>query len=89
MLGGDWEGYRFELERLVDAGDSIVGIGTYRGTYRATGTPMQARVAHVWQLQGGQVVAFEQFTARCWCTGPWRRREPRRRAAYGGKIQWM
>jgi len=62
VLGRDWEGYRFELERLVDAGDSIVGIGTYHGTFRATGKPMQARVAHVWQLQGGKVLAFEQFT---------------------------
>jgi uncharacterized protein len=62
VLGSTWEGYRFELERLVDAGDNIVGIGDYQGTYRATGKPMQARVAHVWQLQGGQIVAFEQFT---------------------------
>ena len=62
VLGRDWDGYRFELERLVDAGDSIVGIGTYHGTFRATGKPMQARVAHVWQLQGGKVIAFEQFT---------------------------
>lgn len=62
VLGRDWDGYRFELEKLVDAGDSIVGIGTYRGTFRATGQPMQARVAHLWQLQGGLVAAFEQFT---------------------------
>src|SRR5688572_14865270 len=62
VLGRDWDGYRFELERLMDAGDSIVGVGTYHGTFRATGTPMQARVAHVWQLQGGKVIAFEQFT---------------------------
>jgi len=27
-------------------GDQIVGVGTYRGTYSATGTDMQARVAH-------------------------------------------
>jgi uncharacterized protein len=62
VLGAQWDGYRFELERLIDAGDNIVGIGTYHGTFRATGKPMQARVAHVWQLQGGSVVAFEQFT---------------------------
>jgi uncharacterized protein len=62
VLGQEWDGYRFELERLLDAGDNIVGIGTYHGTFRATGKPMQARVAHVWQLQGGSVVAFEQFT---------------------------
>jgi uncharacterized protein len=62
VLGAQWDGYRFELERLVDAGESIVGIGGYRGTFRATGKPMQARVAHVWQLQEGRIVAFEQFT---------------------------
>jgi uncharacterized protein len=62
VLGQEWDGYRFELERLLDAGDNIVGIGTYHGTFRATGKPMQARVAHVWRLQGGSVVAFEQFT---------------------------
>ena len=62
VLGAQWDGYRFELESLVDGGESIVGIGCYRGTFRATGKFMQARVAHVWQLQGGQIVAFEQFT---------------------------
>jgi uncharacterized protein len=62
VLGQEWDGYRFELERLLDAGDNIVGIGTYHGTFRATGKPMQARVAHVWRLRGGSVVAFEQFT---------------------------
>jgi uncharacterized protein len=62
VLGAQWDGYRFELERLVDAGETIVAIGSYRGTFRATGKPMQARVAHVWQLQDGRIVAFEQFT---------------------------
>ena len=62
VLGRDWIGYRFELQSLVDGGDQIVGVGTYHGTYRATGKEMQARVVHVWDLQGGKVVAFEQFT---------------------------
>ena len=62
VLGTAWQGYRFTLESLVDAGDVIVGIGTYSGTYRATGKAMQARVAHVWRLESGKVVKFEQFT---------------------------
>lgn len=62
VLGAQWEGYRFELESLVDGGERIVGIGSYHGTFRATGKPMQARVAHVWQLQDGKIIAFEQFT---------------------------
>jgi uncharacterized protein len=62
VLGAQWDGYRFELERLVDGGDNVVGIGTYHGTFRATGKAMQARVAHIWRLEGAKVVAFEQFT---------------------------
>ena len=62
VLGRDWIGYRFELQSLIDGGEHIVGLGSYHGTYRATGKAMQARVAHVWRLEGGKVVAFEQFT---------------------------
>ena len=62
VLGRDWIGYRFELQHLVDGGDQVVGVGTYHGTFRATGKEMQARVAHVWKLQNGKIVAFEQFT---------------------------
>ncbi|KQV95837.1 nuclear transport factor 2 family protein [Rhizobacter sp. Root1221] len=62
VLGRDWIGYRFELQNLIDGGDQIVGVGTYHGTHRATGKEMQARVAHVWKLQDGKIVAFEQFT---------------------------
>lgn len=62
VLGAEWEGYRFVLERLVDGGDTVVGIGDYHARHRRTGKPMQARVTHVWQVQGGKVRRFEQFT---------------------------
>ncbi|CAN7558139.1 nuclear transport factor 2 family protein [Acidovorax sp. LjRoot118] len=62
VLGRDWIGYRFELQTLIDAGDQVIGVGTYHGSFRATGKAMQARVAHVWKVQNGQIVAFEQFT---------------------------
>ena len=62
VLGRDWISYRFELQSLIDGGEHIVGLGSYHGTYRATGKAMQAPVAHVWRLQDGKIVAFEQFT---------------------------
>ena len=62
VLGKDWDDYRFSLEKLIDGGDHIVGVGTYSGTYKKTGKAMQARVTHVWRLAGGKIVAFEQFT---------------------------
>ncbi|WP_054312930.1 nuclear transport factor 2 family protein [Mesorhizobium sp. 1M-11] len=42
-IGDEWEGYTFTLERLVDGGSTILGIGTYTGTYKRTGKPMKAR----------------------------------------------
>jgi ketosteroid isomerase-like protein len=57
----DWDGFRIEIERLLDAGDSVVMVGTYRGTWRATGKAMSARAVHVWDLRDGKAIRFEQF----------------------------
>lgn len=62
VLGSQWEGFTLKVERLIDGGDTIVGIGTYSGTFKATGKYMQARVTHVWDLEDGKVERFEQFT---------------------------
>ncbi|WP_106751770.1 nuclear transport factor 2 family protein [Pannonibacter carbonis] len=61
-LGAEFDGYTFRLERLLDAGSSVVGIGDYTGTCKATGKPFHARVTHVWDVENGKVVRFEQFT---------------------------
>ncbi len=61
-LQEDWDGYTLSIDEVVDGGDVVVGIGTYSGTYRRTGRFFVARVAHAWRLEGGRVIAFEQFT---------------------------
>ncbi|MDQ6437500.1 nuclear transport factor 2 family protein [Mesorhizobium sp. LHD-90] len=61
-IGEEWDGYTFMLERLVDGDATIVGIGTYSGIFRKNGKRMSARVVHVWDMDGGKVVRFEQFT---------------------------
>ena len=58
----DWDDYTVAIDEVIDAGDVVVGIGTYSGTFRRTGRFFTARVAHVWRLTDGEVVAFEQFT---------------------------
>lgn len=60
-IGRDWEGFRFELERLLADGDTVAAIGTYAGACRATGKTMRARVVHVWDVKDGRIVRFEQF----------------------------
>jgi ketosteroid isomerase-like protein len=61
-IGEEWNDYAFSLESLIDGGSTIVGIGTYAGAYKMTGKAMRARVVHVWEMDDGKVVRFEQFT---------------------------
>ncbi|MBB4123255.1 nuclear transport factor 2 family protein [Martelella radicis] len=61
-LGKAFDGYNLKLERLLDAGDSVVGIGVYSGTHRETGKHFTARVVHVWDVEDGKIRRFEQFT---------------------------
>ncbi|AKV85001.1 ketosteroid isomerase [Microbacterium sp. CGR1] len=58
----EWDDYTVAIDEVIDGGDVVVGIGTYSGTYRATGRFFAARVARVWRLADHRVVAFEQFT---------------------------
>ena len=60
-IGAEWQSFRMDVDEVIGSGDTVVGVGTYSGTYRATGRPMRARVVHVFQLRDGKIAAFEQF----------------------------
>ena len=61
-LGSECDGYTVTPERFLDAGDRVVGLGTYTGTYKATGRGVRAQFAHVWGVREGKVVSFQQYT---------------------------
>ncbi|WP_340682268.1 nuclear transport factor 2 family protein [Amycolatopsis coloradensis] len=60
-IAREWDGYTFTLGDLFDAGDAVIGIGTYEGKHRGTGRSFTARVAHVWKFADGKVTSFEQI----------------------------
>ncbi|MCK9816478.1 nuclear transport factor 2 family protein [Pseudomonas sp. MAFF 302046] len=60
-LASDWEGFAFNVESYVAQGDKVFAYGNYSGVFKATGRPMNARVAHLWTLKDGKVTHFEQF----------------------------
>lgn len=60
-LGSEWTDYKFTPEDYVANADNVVAYGTYTGTYKITGKPFKARVAHVWKLKDGKIISFEQF----------------------------
>lgn len=61
-IGTEWDGFQVQPEEFVDGGDTVVVLGQYSGTYKETGTSMQAPFAHVWKLRGGKVHTFTQHT---------------------------
>ena len=61
-LGGDWEDFSAVPAEFIQEGETIVALGEYGGTCRATGKQLQAPFAHVWKLRGGRAVSFFQYT---------------------------
>lgn len=59
-LQQDWDGFTVVVDEVLDAGPTVIGIGTYSGTNRVTGKEFSARFTHIWRLEGREVVRFEQ-----------------------------
>lgn len=68
-LATELEGYEVLPERFVDGGDTVVVLGTNRGTARATGTPFDIPFAHVCEFEGGKLTRFVDYAD----THVWRR----------------
>jgi uncharacterized protein len=45
---------------FFESGDRVIALGSYTGRAKATGKAFTARFAHVWTLQGGQIVRLQQ-----------------------------
>jgi len=59
---GVYSEIRFEIDRLIDAGDDkVVMVGTMRGVARATGIEMTRPNSHVWTIQGGKAISMQWF----------------------------
>ena len=61
-LGTDWDGFAAVPDEYLDAGDTVVVLGRYHGTFKATGETLDAQLVHVWRLEDGKAVAFQQYT---------------------------
>lgn len=60
-LGTEFVGFAAVPEEFIDGGDSVVALGKYSGTYKATGKSFEANFAHVWKLQDGKAIRFIQY----------------------------
>jgi uncharacterized protein len=59
----DFDGFRCELERLIDGGDYVVGSGRYHGRNRATGKQLAAQFCHVIHFDGNaKLDSIQEYT---------------------------
>ena len=58
----EWSAWRADVTEWIDAGDTVVALGAYAGTHAATGRSMRAAFAHVYRVESGRIVRFQQFT---------------------------
>lgn len=61
-LVADVENFTVNPAHFVEGGDTVVVEGRYQGTMKATGRPVDAQFAHVWQLRDGKIIRFQQYT---------------------------
>jgi ketosteroid isomerase-like protein len=58
----DFDGFTVDVGRVVGCGDTVLVEARYRATTRATGKPLDAQVAHVWDFRDGKVVHWQQYS---------------------------
>jgi uncharacterized protein len=52
-----------DAEELMPSGaDRVIAVGTYRGTVRASGEPVEAAFAHVLTIRDGRIARLQQIT---------------------------
>lgn len=60
-LASEWIGYRADVTTYLEDGDRVAAFGVYSGTYKATGKPMRADFAHLYQVRAGKIVSMMQY----------------------------
>ena len=60
-LAQDQESLMFEPTRFVAEGDLVVALGSYRWRVKATGREVVSDFAHVFTVNQGRIVRFQEF----------------------------
>jgi uncharacterized protein len=56
-----WADFRMDPEELLERGDSVLAIVRYRARGRASGAPVEYRVAHLWEFSEGAALRMRMF----------------------------
>jgi len=57
----EWDDWSVDVGELLDAGDTVVALGHYTGTFKKNGRPHRSQMVHVWRLASGKITGFQQY----------------------------
>jgi len=58
----DFEAFTVDLEKMIDAGEFVIGMGRYRGRSRVTGKELSAQFCHVLHLDSqGRLDRLQEY----------------------------
>ena len=61
-IGQDWEYWNVgELELYDMANDMVLATARYQGKFKSNGNVINAQVAHIWSLNQGKIIKFQQY----------------------------
>lgn len=60
-IGAEWDGFAAVPDELIDGGGTVIALGHYRGTCKATGRAVDAQMAHIWRVADGKAARFQQY----------------------------
>ncbi len=58
----DWDHLSAIPEEILGAEDVVIARGRYRGTYKATGTSINAEFVHVFRFKDGKISDWQSYT---------------------------
>ena len=61
---GTWEGFRMEVEELIEAGEHVVSVEHQSGRGRGSGLPLSETYFTVWELEAGKVTRITWLRSR-------------------------
>ena len=56
-----WDTFSAPPDEFLDAGDTVVVLGRYRGVAKGTGRVLDVPFVHVWDMADGRCTRFRQF----------------------------
>ena len=61
-VDAEWDGFTATADEILGAGEVVIARGRYRGTYKITGTPINAEFVHVFRFKQGKIVLWQSYT---------------------------